>query len=157
MDFQLLRDENDGVKLPGFRYFVKVSLIFYTPASCIDTFTTLSFWVSKAAYNGGGKRSQVSSKFCTYFICAVTAVTIRRCDQNGLSAKCVSNMACVQWDAPTLCTVHQPSVCRLRVSHAVFEQLAILSMSLSFSKEPSAVVLPHRIQKECSNKPFKMD
>lgn len=38
MDFQLLRDENGGVKLLGFRYFVKASLIFYTPASCIDSF-----------------------------------------------------------------------------------------------------------------------
>lgn len=60
MDFQLLRDENDGVKLPRFSYFVKASLIFYTPASCIDSFwcnlffplATLSFWVSEAEERG---------------------------------------------------------------------------------------------------------
>lgn len=128
----------------GFRYLA--SLIFYNPASCFDSAwrnpffprATLSFWVSEASYNGGGKRSQVGSNFCTYFICAVTAVTTRRCDQNSVQAKCVSDVAHMQWDAPTVCTVHQPSACRLRVSHAVFAQLAVLSMSLSFSKEPSA-------------------
>lgn len=57
----------------------------------------------------------------------------------------IKNNVCLTWHAcnempppPTLCTVHQPSVCRLRVSHAVSEQLAVLSMSLSFSKEPGA-------------------
>lgn len=130
----------------------KASLICYTPASCIDSFwcnhffplATLSFWVSAASYNGGWKRSQVSSRFCTHFICAVTAVTTRRCDQNGLKAKCVSNVACMQRDAPPRPPPPRPfAECTNRLYVGWGFRIPSLhsapfSASLSFSKEPSA-------------------